>query len=283
MKTRIISGTVGIIIFIAAIFAALKIDTLILNALLVVIGAIGVYEMLKTTGYVKSKFLLISALVYVVAASLVYSSGEIFGRFGIDFNISGEVCTVIFAVVIFAVSMFCHKDIKPLEVAFAFGMTVAITFAFWSLAAIFGSADGNGLFYLIIVVIAAWGSDTGAYFTGYFFGKHKMAPEISPKKTVEGAVGGIVVDVLLMFAACMVFNKVSDASANIPVILGLTPVLALSGMVGDLIFSYIKRDCGIKDYGKLMPGHGGVLDRFDSVALVAPLMYIAMSNLPLVG
>ena len=283
MKTRIISGTVGIIIFVAAIFASLKVDTLILNVLLAVIGAIGVYEMLKTTGYVKSKFLLVCSLIYAVMTPFFYSSGEIFGKLGVQFSIGGEVLTAIFGVVIFAVAMFRHNQIKPLEVAFAFAMTVAITFAFWSLAAIFGSADGHGLFYLIIVVIAAWGCDTGAYFSGYFFGKHKMAPEISPKKTVEGAVGGIFVDVLLMLVACLVFNKVSDASANIPVILGITPVLALSGMIGDLIFSYIKRDCGIKDYGKLMPGHGGVLDRFDSVALVSPLLYIAMSNLPLVG
>ncbi len=282
MKTRIISGAVGIIIFIAAIFAALKIDTLILNVILAVIGAIGVYEMLKTTGYVKPRFLLLSSLIYAVITPFVYSSGEIFTKLGLNYSISSEACTVIFAVVIFAVSMFKHKEIKPLEVTFAFGMTVAITFAFWSLAAIFGSGDGNGLFYLIIVVIAAWGCDTGAYFTGYFFGKHKMAPEISPKKTIEGAVGGIVVDVLLMLVACLVFNKVSDSAANIPVILGITPVLALSGMIGDLIFSYIKRDCGIKDYGKIMPGHGGILDRFDSVVLVAPLLYVAMSNLPLV-
>ncbi len=283
MKTRIISGAVGIIIFIAAIFAALKIDTLIINALLIAVGAIGVYEMLKTTGYVKSKLLLNSSLIYAVVTPIVYSMDEIGTKLGFDFVIKSEVCLVIYAIIIFAASMFKHKDIKPTEVTFAFSATVAITFAFWSLAAIFGSADGQGLFYLVIVVIAAWGCDTGAYFTGYFFGKHKMAPEISPKKTVEGAVGGIVIDVLLMLLACVIFNNVSDIKANIPLILGITPILAFAGMIGDLIFSYVKRDCGIKDYGKLMPGHGGVLDRFDSVAVVSPLLYIAVSNLPLVG
>lgn len=283
MKTRIISGTVGIIILVAAIFAALEFDTLIINVLLIIIGAIGVHEMLKTTGYVKSEFLLISSLVYAVITPIVYSSGEIGSKFGFDFAIKSEVCLVFYCVIIFAVSMFKHKDIKPTEVTFSFAATVAITFAFWSLAAVFGSADGHGLFYFIIVVIAAWGCDTGAYFIGCFFGKHKMAPEISPKKTVEGAVGGIVIDVLLMLLACVIFNNLSVAKANISVIVLITPVLALSGIIGDLVFSYIKRDCGIKDYGKLIPGHGGVLDRFDSVAVVAPLMYIAVSNLPLVS
>ena len=283
MKTRIISGTVGIIILIAAIVVSLKVDTLIMNVLLAAVGAIGVYEALKPTGYVKSKFLLSASLIYAAVTPLLYSSREIFEKLGVDLEIKAEIFTVIYAIVIFAVAMFRHNDIKPLAVTYAFSMTVAITFAFWALAAIFGSGDGQGLFYLIIVVIAAWGCDTGAYFTGYFFGKHKMAPEISPKKTIEGAVGGIIVDVMLMLIACLVFDQLSELRANIAVILGVTPFLALSGMIGDLIFSYIKRDCGIKDYGKLMPGHGGVLDRFDSVVLVAPVLYIAMSNLPLVG
>ncbi len=282
MKTRIISGAVGIIIFVAAIFAALKINTIIIHVLLAAIGCVGVYEVLKPTGYVKSKFLLMASLIYAAVTPFVYSIGLLGQKLGFSVSVKHEVCIILYGVVIFAISMFKHKSIRPLEVAFAFSATVAITFAFWSLAAIFSNPDGNGLFYLIIVVIAAWGCDTGAYFTGYFFGKHKMAPEISPKKTVEGAVGGIVVNVLLMLAACLIFNEITDKSANLVTILTVTPFLSLAGMMGDLIFSYIKRDCGIKDYGKIMPGHGGVLDRFDSVAVVAPLMYIVVEHLPMV-
>ena len=282
MKTRIISGAVGILIFVAAIFAALKIDTVIIHVLLAAIGCIGVYEALKPTGYVKSRFLLIASLIYAAITPFVYSIDMLGAKYGFTLNIKHEVCIILYGAVIFAVSMFKHNEIKPLEVTYAFAATVAITFAFWSLAAVFSNPDGNGLFYLIIVVIAAWGCDTGAYFTGYFFGKHKMAPEISPKKTVEGAVGGIVIDVLLMLAACLIFNEVTGKSANLVTILSVAPFLALAGMMGDLIFSYIKRDCGIKDYGKIMPGHGGVLDRFDSVAVVAPLMYIVVEHLPMV-
>lgn len=283
MKTRIISGVVGIIIFAAAIFASLKIDTVIIHVLLAAVGCIGVYEALKPTGYTKSRFLLLSSIIYAAITPFVYSIDMLGARLGFDVEVKHEVCLIFYGVIIFTVAMFRHKDIKPVEVTYTFAATVAITFAFWSLAAVFSTADGYGLFYLIIVVIAAWGCDTGAYFTGYFFGKHKMAPEISPKKTVEGAVGGIVIDVLLMLIACVVFNIVTGKTANIGTILFITPFLALAGMMGDLIFSYIKRDCGIKDYGKIMPGHGGILDRFDSVAVVAPLMYAAVEHLSLVG
>ncbi len=283
MKTRIISGAVGIIILVAAIFAALKIDNIIIHVLLAAIGCIGVYEALKPTGYVKSKFLLVSSIVYAAITPFVYSFDAIGPKvFGVDMSLKHETCLILYAIIVFAVSMFKHNEIKPLEAAYAFSATVAITFAFWSLAALFSNPDGNGLFYLIVVCIAAWGCDTGAYFTGYFFGKHKMAPEISPKKTVEGAVGGVVIVELLMLAACLIFKEITGNTVNLITILCATPFLALAGMMGDLVFSYIKRDCGIKDYGNLMPGHGGVLDRFDSIAVVAPLLYVVVEQLPMV-
>lgn len=282
MKTRIISGTVGIIIFAAAVVAALKIDSLILLLLFTAVGCIGVYEALKPTGHIKSKFVLAASLVYAAVAPFVYGIGSLGERFGFEAEVQHEACVVIFGIVLFTASMLMNKTVAPLEATYAFAMTVALTFSFWSLSELFGKSDGNGLFYMILVFIAAWGCDTGAYFIGYFFGKHKMAPDISPKKTVEGAIGGIVTDMLIMIVACIIFQNVTGNKANIPLIVGITPFLAFAGMMGDLIFSYIKRDCGIKDYGKIMPGHGGILDRFDSVIAVAPLMYIAVGHLPLV-
>lgn len=282
MKTRIISGVVGIIIFAAAVVAALKIDSLILLVLFTAVGCIGVYEALKSTGHIKSKFVLAASLVYAAVAPFVYGIGSLGEPFGFEAEVQHEAGVVIFGIVLFTASMLMNKTVAPLEATYAFAMTVALTFSFWSLSDLFGKSDGNGLFYMILVFIAAWGCDTGAYFIGYFFGKHKMAPDISPKKTVEGAIGGIVTDMLIMIVACIIFQNVTGNKANIPLIVGITPFLAFAGMMGDLIFSYIKRDCGIKDYGKIMPGHGGILDRFDSVIAVAPLMYIAVGHLPLV-
>lgn len=282
MKTRIISATVGIVILIAALLASIYVNALILHVLLAVIGCVGVYEAVKSTNIVKSKFILVASLVYAAIVPFVYSIEVVLEPFDVSLALDHTAIMVIYAVVIFTYAMFRHKIVKPLEVGFAFGATVCVTFAFWTLSGIFSAEDGHGLFYLLLVIIAAWGCDTGAYFTGYFFGKHKMAPEISPKKTIEGAIGGIISDVLLMLIACLVYNAYSGFKANTILILCVTPILAFAGMMGDLIFSYIKRDCGIKDYGKIMPGHGGVLDRFDSIAVVAPLVYIAVVNLPLI-
>lgn len=282
MKTRIISAAVGIVIFIAAIAAAVNISPLIMHVLLTAVGCIGVYEALKPTGYVRSKFILISSICYAAITPFVYSIELVASEFEFELLIRHEVCLVLYGLVIFIAGMVKHNEVDPRQVAFAFTATISITFCFWSLAAVFSNQDGHGLFYLLLVFIAAWACDTGAYFTGYFFGKHKMAPQISPKKTVEGAVGGVLVDVIVMVAACIIFNYVTDYTANILLVGLFTPVLALAGMFGDLIFSYIKRDCGIKDYGKIMPGHGGILDRFDSVITVAPLMYLVLAHFPIV-
>ncbi len=119
-----------------------------------------------------------------------------------------------------------------------------------------------------MVVIAAFGSDICAYFTGYFLGKHKMAPNLSPKKTIEGAVGGLVGSSFFGWLFGFIFMK---EMAGVCLILGL--VGGMAGMAGDLTASAFKRKMGIKDYGTLIPGHGGIMDRFDSVIFVAPVIY----------
>ena len=269
MKTRIITAIVGIGLFVAAVAASIKWSSMILFVLLTAVGVVGVYEALHNTGYVKSRFLLFCCIIYSAVAPFAYSGY-------IPVNHAGFI--VVLGSVMFSYAMFNHKKITPHDVTYAFSMTVIITFCVWAMAAVFESADGHGLFYLILVFVASWGCDTGAYFTGYFFGKHKMAPEISPKKTVEGAVGGIVAAILGMLIACLIFNRIKDDTANTVLLVAITPVLAFAGMMGDLIASYIKRACGIKDYGKIMPGHGGILDRFDSVVTVIPLMYIVVTH-----
>ncbi len=125
--------------------------------------------------------------------------------------------------------------------------------------------------FVWIVIIAAFGSDIFAYFTGYFLGKHKMAPNLSPKKTIEGAVGGLVGSSVLAWVFGMVFMK---DMALVCLVLGL--VGGAAGMAGDLTASAFKRKMGIKDYGNLIPGHGGIMDRFDSVIFVAPVVFYAV-------
>ncbi|MDO4622454.1 MAG: phosphatidate cytidylyltransferase [Eubacteriales bacterium] len=125
----------------------------------------------------------------------------------------------------------------------------------------------NGQYLVWLIFLCSWGCDTCAYCAGRLFGRHKMAPVLSPKKTVEGAVGGVIGAGLLGMIYAMVTGGPAAVYALICVIGGLI------SMVGDLAASAIKRIEGIKDYGKLIPGHGGILDRFDSVIFTAPIIY----------
>ncbi len=130
--------------------------------------------------------------------------------------------------------------------------------------------DGGG-YHVWLIFLSAWGSDTFAYCAGRLFGKHKMAPVLSPKKTVEGAIGGVAGAVILglIYALC---TKGPVLEYCIICLFG-----AFIAMIGDLAASAIKRNTGIKDYGKLIPGHGGILDRFDSVIFTAPIIYYLSS------
>ena len=141
-----------------------------------------------------------------------------------------------------------------------------------------GFAAGKYLVWFIF--LCSWGSDTCAYAVGVLIGKHKMTPKLSPKKSVEGAIGGIV-GATLLFALYVYLIEQRFGLAHFGISVAGAAVLgavgALVSMVGDLAASAIKRDYGIKDYGKLIPGHGGIMDRFDSVIVTAPLIFIGLS------
>lgn len=137
-----------------------------------------------------------------------------------------------------------------------------------------------GKYLVWFVFLCSWGSDTCAYAVGVLFGKHKMTPKLSPKKSVEGAIGGIV-GAALLFAlyVYLIEQRFGLAQFGISTVeaMILGAVGALVSMVGDLAASAIKRDYGIKDYGRLIPGHGGIMDRFDSVIIAAPLIFLGLS------
>ena len=126
---------------------------------------------------------------------------------------------------------------------------------------------GKGDIYVWLIFIISFCTDIFAYFTGYFFGKHKLIPLVSPKKTIEGSIGGILGSTV----GCMILGHFFGMEMIHMVVIGL--VGSIIAQFGDLFASSIKRYVGIKDYGKLIPGHGGILDRFDSVILVAPFVY----------
>ncbi len=138
-----------------------------------------------------------------------------------------------------------------------------------------------GVIYLTLALCLSWIADSGAYFAGTFLGKHKLCPNISPKKTVEGFIGGLLTNGVFAVAFNAVYANICasnniDIEVNYVVSFMLGAVCAAVGLLGDLSASIIKRQCNIKDYGKLFPGHGGMVDRFDSVMFVVPFTYFAL-------
>ena len=132
----------------------------------------------------------------------------------------------------------------------------------------------DGMVMVWLIFLSSWGCDTCAYCVGMLIGKHKMAPILSPKKSIEGAVGGVVGAMLIGVIYTLIFqNHITIFQNPVVSVALLSGVGALISMIGDLAASAIKRNHKIKDYGKLIPGHGGILDRFDSVIFTAPIIY----------
>lgn len=136
-----------------------------------------------------------------------------------------------------------------------------------------------GAYIVWLIFLCSWGCDTCAYCVGVLIGKHKMAPKLSPKKSVEGAVGGVVGAALLTMLYCNIWKvEMGIDTSHVLILSAISAIGALVSMVGDLTASAIKRNYDIKDYGTLIPGHGGILDRFDSVIFTAPMIYFLAVN-----
>ena len=161
-----------------------------------------------------------------------------------------------------------HKDFDLGKIVSLFALPLPYAYAFSCLSSVIKHPDG--IYYLLLLLNFSSVCDMGAYFVGVTMGKHKLCPNISPKKTVEGAVGGIVSSIVVTVIISLCFAK----SLVIPMI--LTIPFCVLGMLGDLFASAIKRSVGLKDYSNLIPGHGGILDRVDSIIMIAPFLYLAI-------
>jgi phosphatidate cytidylyltransferase len=130
---------------------------------------------------------------------------------------------------------------------------------------------------ILTIVCFAWCNDIFAYLVGMCIGKHKLNPQISPKKTVEGSLGGIVFSMIATVVALIIYQNIFDCNINYPLAVFYAFCCSVIGQIGDLSFSYIKRSYGIKDFGRLLPGHGGVLDRLDSLIFICPFFYMLIT------
>lgn len=189
-----------------------------------------------------------------------------------------------FLIVLFAEYVFTYPKFKMKHVAEVFMCMVygGVMLSYLYITRMEGSKlladgsvkDGVGLYSVWLIFIASWGCDTCAYLAGVAFGKHKMAPVLSPKKSVEGAIGGIVGAAAIGAIYAAIFSDKIDLPYPVPMFAIICAVAGFISMIGDLAASAIKRNHDIKDYGRIIPGHGGIMDRFDSVIYVAPVIWI---------
>lgn len=253
-KTRLISGIVLVIIALATIISG----SWILFFTLLAVSLIGMREFYKVMK-VSDEHVTVLELVGYLGAVLYYIAMKA------DFGNYGTMAIIISMILILFVYVFGYPKYHAEQVMAAFfGVVyVAVMLSFIYLTR--SLPDGKFLVWLIF--LCSWGCDTCAYCVGMLIGKHKMAPVLSPKKSIEGAVGGVAGAALLgVIYAAATQGKMAEYAL-------ICAVGALISMVGDLAASAIKRNQNIKDYGKLIPGHGGILDRFDSVIITAPVIY----------
>ena len=176
-----------------------------------------------------------------------------------------------------------HKKLPFDKLAVMVTVTCLVTLSITCLVSLKNMSTVHGICYVVMALMAAWIPDAGAYFVGTACGKHKLCPDISPKKTVEGAVGGLVVTAVVFVLYGMGYKYVMhtfkgiDFDVNYPALGVIMLIAAFISMVGDLSASLLKREYNIKDYGKILPGHGGVVDRFDSVYFVLPYIMLVFN------
>ena len=260
MKTRIITSIVATCILLPALYFS---GTVVFCVALAAVTAICLGEMLKCIGANK---LYISAPLYifgVVSPFMLRYMENLYHYATIAF-----ICGAFYLMYLFTLAIMSHGNIKFSDAATIFTVSAYIIAALNSIIYIRDFGDTGKYIYLLIF-LGAWMTDIFADFTGVFFGKHKLIPDVSPKKTIEGSIGGTVFCAISFVVLGIVTDAFFGTDANL-IFLAIGGVIAaLIAQIGDLIMSVIKRHYGIKDYGKLFPGHGGMLDRFDSVLAVS--------------
>jgi phosphatidate cytidylyltransferase len=232
-----------------------------------VLSLMAVYELLSALK-INSKSLLTLSMLF---AAIVPFIDEV------EIYFPKTIVLVVYIIAGLIIMLRYHKTIKFEQVCICYAAATMLPLGFAPLMFFRNFKSDEGLFFILLIFFCSWFADTFAYFTGYFLGKHKLSPIISPKKTVEGAIGGVIGTALTVLALTLVFNKfIFDSSLkyiNIAWVLPIAVLLSVVSMAGDLVASAIKRGAGVKDFGNILPGHGGILDRFDSLLLVAPVCY----------
>ena len=279
MKTRVITAVVGLAVL-AVVLAFF--DTIVFDFVLSAICLLAIHEVFSAMGFGKKQWYLYAAAVPFTLLVMLTSSQ----------SVRALILPFCFLLVLFLnVCQIAH--VQTLDFGKLSGYVYfsgVIVFCFYSLIHLkrclpFAQYRYDAIYFILLILCFAWGGDTAAYFAGRAFGKHKLSPIVSPHKTVEGAVGGVLGSMAAGCVLTLVYSLLSKTynvlsihvlARHYMVLLGMGAVASVLGILGDLFASAVKRQAGIKDYGTIFPGHGGILDRFDSVMFIAPFVSIAV-------
>ncbi len=267
---RVLSGVIGG----AVLITCLVLGSYFLWGFLLMASLIGLYELNRALELHWGVFAWAGYIVTILYYVLLITLGSInfvLGLFGI------------LLVIDLAVFVFTYPRYR-LEQVFAGFFEVAYVGIALSFIYLLRIHPPSGAYLVWLILISAWGSDIFAYLIGMKFGKTPLVPNLSPKKSVEGAIAGVVGSAIMALVyAIIILPYIPDVNHSVFIFPIISLFGAAAGQIGDLAASAIKRKVGIKDYGKLIPGHGGVLDRFDSVIMVAPIIYLVTLYLYIIG
>lgn len=282
MKQRVITA---VVLFLILALVVWQINTPLFIAVIAFLSAVAANEIMRCAK-VSNKFILIVGTAFA-AVSPFFASKKVLMPL-VDEEIWESVinavpasAAVILLVLSFLLAMlkgYSHTKFEDVAVSVFASVLVPYGFSvFVRLRDLFDINEQFGIYLIFFALICALGTDSGAQLGGMAFGKHKMSPNISPKKTVEGAFCGIAFSLILNAVAMLLYNRFAKAGLGVyeaAILLAVCVPISFMGMMGDLSASVLKRNFGVKDFGKIFPGHGGVMDRFDSSLFTLPLTYV---------
>ncbi len=274
MLTRIITSVVGVAILVPVLIYS---DTYLFVGAIALACVIGCFEMLRCNG-LHTKYV-IAIPQYLIAAFMPFLM-----RLGGGSNVWLQTAIfvhIVFIMYLLAVAVFSHGAVSGKDAMIAFALCLYVNVGFSSIV-LLRDFEGIGQYIFLLVFIGAWMTDIFAYFCGLAFGRHKLIPDVSPKKTVEGSVGGIAFCAFAYVVYGYIVDRFFDVELNLIALGVFGIIISVVSQIGDLSASLIKRENNVKDYGSIFPGHGGVMDRFDSVLAVSSVLTVLIYSFSII-